>query len=108
RPWRHKRKKGDGGGLSETRKRSTPRRCALPNSSGNAHGFHTKLPHLDFARLAKLKAATRIPLRGMTSNRKRELQFFCCHQQVVRFCRVERCLGVIAPKSHLPKTCSSQ
>ena len=62
RPWRHKRKKGDDRGLSETGKRSTPRRCTLSNSSGNAHGFYTKLPHLDFERLAKLQAATRIPL----------------------------------------------
>jgi len=35
---------------------------ALAVSIGNAHGFYTKLPHLDFERLAKLKAATRIPL----------------------------------------------
>jgi tagatose 1,6-diphosphate aldolase GatY/KbaY len=35
---------------------------ALAVSIGNAHGFYTKLPRLDFERLAKLKAATRIPL----------------------------------------------
>jgi tagatose 1,6-diphosphate aldolase GatY/KbaY len=35
---------------------------ALAVSIGNAHGLYTKLPHLDFERLAKLKAATRIPL----------------------------------------------
>ena len=35
---------------------------ALAVSIGNAHGIYTKLPHLDFERLAKLKAATRIPL----------------------------------------------
>jgi len=34
----------------------------LAVSIGNAHGFYTKLPHLDFERLAKLQAATRIPL----------------------------------------------
>ena len=35
---------------------------ALAVSIGNAHGFYTKLPHLDLERLEKLKAATRIPL----------------------------------------------
>jgi len=35
---------------------------ALAVSIGNAHGFYTKLPSLDFERLAKLQAATRIPL----------------------------------------------
>jgi ketose-bisphosphate aldolase len=35
---------------------------ALAVSIGNAHGFYTKLPHLDFDRLAKVRAATRIPL----------------------------------------------
>jgi len=35
---------------------------ALAVSIGNAHGFYTKLPRLDFERLAKLKAATSIPL----------------------------------------------
>ena len=35
---------------------------ALAVSIGNAHGFYTKLPQLDFERLAKLQAATRIPL----------------------------------------------
>jgi tagatose 1,6-diphosphate aldolase GatY/KbaY len=35
---------------------------ALAVSIGNAHGFYTKLPRLDFERLAKLKVATRIPL----------------------------------------------
>jgi ketose-bisphosphate aldolase len=34
----------------------------LAVSIGNAHGVYTKLPHLDFERLAKLQAATRIPL----------------------------------------------
>jgi fructose/tagatose bisphosphate aldolase len=34
----------------------------LAVSIGNAHGLYTKLPHLDFERLAKLQAATRIPL----------------------------------------------
>jgi ketose-bisphosphate aldolase len=35
---------------------------ALAVSIGNAHGLYTKLPQLDFERLAKLKEATRIPL----------------------------------------------
>ena len=35
---------------------------ALAASIGNAHGLYTKLPQLDFERLAKLKEATRIPL----------------------------------------------
>jgi ketose-bisphosphate aldolase len=34
----------------------------LAVSIGNAHGFYTKLPHLDFDRLAKVRTATRIPL----------------------------------------------
>jgi len=34
----------------------------LSISSGSGHGFYTKLPRLDFARLAKLKTATRILL----------------------------------------------
>ena len=35
---------------------------ALAVSIGNAHGLYTKLPQLDFERLAKLQEATRIPL----------------------------------------------
>ena len=35
---------------------------ALAVSIGNAHGLYTKLPQLDFDRLAKLQEATRIPL----------------------------------------------
>jgi ketose-bisphosphate aldolase len=35
---------------------------ALAVSIGNAHGCYTKLPQLDFDRLAKLKSATHIPL----------------------------------------------
>jgi tagatose 1,6-diphosphate aldolase GatY/KbaY len=35
---------------------------ALAVSIGNAHGLYTKLPRLDFERLAKLKAAARVPL----------------------------------------------
>ena len=35
---------------------------ALAVSIGNAHGLYTKLPQLDFERLAKLKAVTGIPL----------------------------------------------
>jgi tagatose 1,6-diphosphate aldolase GatY/KbaY len=35
---------------------------ALAVSIGNAHGLYTKLPQLDFERLAKLQAATRVPL----------------------------------------------
>lgn len=35
---------------------------ALAVSIGNAHGLYTKLPQLDFERLAKLRAATRVPL----------------------------------------------
>jgi len=35
---------------------------ALAVSIGNAHGFYTRLPRLDFERLAKLQATTRVPL----------------------------------------------
>jgi tagatose 1,6-diphosphate aldolase GatY/KbaY len=35
---------------------------ALAVSIGNAHGLYTKLPQLDFERLARLKEVTRIPL----------------------------------------------
>lgn len=35
---------------------------ALAVSIGNAHGLYTKPPRLGFERLAKLKAATRVPL----------------------------------------------
>ena len=35
---------------------------ALAVSIGNAHGLYTKLPQLDFARLAELQAAARVPL----------------------------------------------
>ena len=34
---------------------------ALAVSIGNAHGLYTKLPQLDFARLAELQAAARVP-----------------------------------------------
>jgi tagatose 1,6-diphosphate aldolase GatY/KbaY len=35
---------------------------ALAVSIGNAHGLYTKLPHLDFERLANIKVATGVPL----------------------------------------------
>ncbi len=35
---------------------------ALAVAIGNAHGTYTKLPQLDFARLAEIRAATNVPL----------------------------------------------